>query len=123
MVEAHNSSSFEFDEDAEKEKQRSREQNAFRSVLQNRPISPQHSLQSIHEYTQKTKALLTDDYSKTPHGFTCSMTYRSALRTITVNEQHANKRGVKHSCVLSLLKRNFSLSQPLATFLNCRRHI
>ena len=88
----------------EQARQLNREQTALRRILEKHPRCHQHSLKAIHEYTQKTRASLMDEYSMCGHGrFQCTLTYQSSLRNISVNGEHTSKKNAKQFCALALL--------------------
>lgn len=92
----------------ERNKQQSREQSAYRSVF----ADPNHQsklnarpLHWLHLYTKKTKASLSEEPTAKHHNtkFVCTLTYRSVLRTIKVDDQDTNEKTAKNKAAITML--------------------
>jgi len=105
------------DEAAERKRQQSREQSPAAHAVLNDPAKCQSNpLQALNEYVKKTKAALAQEFipqrrtdgggdgdGNTKH-VCCNLTYRSILRTITVDgTPHANKKAAKRQCATLML--------------------
>jgi dsRNA-specific ribonuclease len=109
------------DEIAERKKQVDRERCAHRTVFAESRKRTEAPAEALNEYVKQTKAILDESYARMPSEkiFTvsCTLSYRSILRTITdVEALGSSKKEAKRASAVSLLAR---LKQETSLHNNC----
>lgn len=107
IVEEYNPQLVQVNEEDQRQRQSHREKTGYQSVLQQKHHRNGNPVAALNLFVKKTKSHLLEEFQRNMGdggGYTCSLTYRSILRTIVVESKGSTKKGARNDCALKMLE-------------------